>query len=284
MVFALLPKIKAMNKTIFILFVFFAFLACKKTEPQAFQTKSEYVKPEQFRIDSIKINDSVRINDFLSVQYTSKLLVFPDIKDKVLLDSIYFQNKDFTDFSKQGLQSSLEKEKNTYFNSVKDSNKEWLSDINRKQTWNSNSSMDVKSNINDFLQIQYIFSSYEGGAHDNYGFSERVFDLKNKKKLALKDITTMPQARLEALLKRNIDMLPSGTTDSQGAVKNSDMLLVDVIPATENFYFDEKNLYFHYSPYKIAAFAAGDIVIPVSWEDLKTTLTPQFRERMKNFQ
>ncbi len=91
----------------------------------------------------------------------------------------------------------------------------------------------------------------------------------------------MPKARLEALLMKNINTIPSGTTDSQGAVKNSDMLLLKTIPANENFYFDEKNLYFHYSPYEIAAFAAGDIIIPVSWEELKGTLTSQFKERMK---
>jgi len=58
------------------------------------------------------------------------------------------------------------------------------------------------------------------------------------------------------------------------------MLLVDVIPATDNFYFDDKNMYFHYSPYEIAAFAAGDLVIPVSWQELKGSLNPEFKERM----
>lgn len=126
-----------------------------------------------------------------------------------------------------------------------------------------------------------MYSSYEGGAHENYGFAERVFDLKTNAKVKLTDITTMPKARLEALLMKNINNILSGTTDSEGAVKNSDMLLLETIPANDNFYFDEKNLYFHYSPYEIAAFAAGDIVIPVSWEELKGTLTPQFKQRMK---
>ncbi|WP_435525016.1 RsiV family protein [Chryseobacterium indoltheticum] len=108
-------------------------------------------------------------------------------------------------------------------------------------------------------------------------FDARVFDLKNNKKLDLKDITTMPKARLEELLMKNIDKLPSGTTDSDGPVKNSDMLLVDVIPANKDFYFDENNLYFHYSPYEIAAFAAGDIVILVSWKELDGTIDPEFK-------
>ncbi|MCS3869009.1 hypothetical protein J3D55_001925 [Chryseobacterium ginsenosidimutans] len=90
----------------------------------------------------------------------------------------------------------------------------------------------------------------------------------------------MPKSKLEALLMKNIDKINSGTTDDKGKVNNAEMLLVEVIPATKNFYFDDKNLYFHYSPYEITAFAAGDITIPISWEELKTTLNPEFKKRM----
>lgn len=261
--------------------VLFTISSCKKADSKKTQAQTEAIAPEKFAVDSIKVSDSADINNFLSVEYSSKLLVFPDIREKALLDSIYFQSKGITDFSKKGLEQYLDKEKNEYFASIKKENNSWMADLERKQTWNSDSQMTLKSNVNDFLHIEYFFRSYEGGAHDNYGFSERVFDLKNNKKVELKDITTMPKTELEALLRKNLDRMPSGTTDSQGAVKNSDMLLVDVIPANNNFYFDDKNLYFHYSPYEIAAFAAGDIVIPVSWEDMKPTLNPQFKERMK---
>ncbi len=91
----------------------------------------------------------------------------------------------------------------------------------------------------------------------------------------------MPSGAIEAILMKNINTIKSGTTDENGEVKNSEMLLVDKIPVSDNFYFDDKNLYFHYSPYEIAAFAAGDITIPVSWEELKGTLNAEFKERMK---
>ena len=146
----------------------------------------------------------------------SKMLVFPFIKDKTLLDSIYFDKKGITDFSKQGLQTFLDKDKNEYFASVKEKDNDWIADIQHPQNWDTGYFMKLKSNTNNFLQIEYMFSSYEGGAHGNYGFSERVFDLKNNNKLTLKDITTMPKARLEALLMKNINTIPSGTTDSQG--------------------------------------------------------------------
>lgn len=268
--------------TVIALSSFLAVTACNKSKTEGAESKkAENRIPEKFIVDSVKVNDSVKITDSLKLSFTSKLLVFPTLKDKKLLDSIYFQNEKIKDFSKAGLQTYLNDEKNNYFNSVKNDNKDWISDITYAQNWYSNSSMNLISSINDYVHIQYVGSGYEGGAHDNYGFSERVFDLKNSKKLELKDITSMPKHKIEAILMKNIDKINSGTMDGDGEVKNSEMLLVEKIPASDNFYFDDKNLYFHYSPYEIAAFAAGDITIPVSWEDLKGTLTAEFKERMK---
>lgn len=259
-----------------------AFSACKKEKKggtPADQTES--LKPVSLKIDSVSVSDSVKISDSLSVTFSSKFLVFPELNDKTLLDSIYFDHKGIRDFSKKGLELYLNNEKNNYFNSVKKESKDVLSDISSAQSWYSESRMSLVSNINDYLHIKYAQSSYTGGAHDNYGFSERVFDLKKNKRLDLKDITSMPKAKLEAILMKNVNKIPNGTTDEKGEVKNSEMLLVEVIPVTENFYFDQKSLYFHYSPYEIAAFAAGDLIIPVSWSDLGGTLNSEFKERMK---
>lgn len=283
MVFAFIWEIKIMKNTIAVLAVssFLMFTACKKNEVKNDLTKTEVNTPQPFTTDSVTINDSIKVSDSLTLKYTSKLLVFPTITDKKLLDSIYFSNKDVKDYSKEGLKAYLEEEKNKYYNSIKNDSKDWMSGMTYSQQWYTNSAMNLKSDTNDYLHIQYVGSSYEGGAHDNYGFSERVFDLKNNKKVELKDITSMPEKKLEALLMKNINTIHSGTTGSEGEIKNSEMLLVEVIPVTSNFYFDEKNLYFHYSPYEIAAFAAGDIIIPISWQELEGTLDPKFKERMK---
>ncbi len=277
-------KMRIMKNTIAVLALssFLAFTACKKNETKGTVAEKTENKPSgELVVDSVKVSDSTRITDSLKVKYTSKLLVFPSLKDKKLLDSIYFQHSKIRDFSKTGLQAYLNKEKADYFSSVKEDNKDWVSDITYSQEWYSSSHMNLISNTNGYMHIQYTGSGYEGGAHDNYGFSERIFDLKNSKRLELKDITSMPKSKIEAILMKNINTINSGTMDGDGAVKNSEMLLVDKIPASDNFYFDDKNLYFHYSPYEIAAFAAGDITIPVSWEDLKGTLNAEFKERMK---
>lgn len=261
---------------------FFAVTACNKTEKNIQTSENtEISQPEKFTVDSVSIEDSVKIADSLTAHFHSQLLVFPTIENKQLLDSIYFTIKGNNDYSKQGLQQFLEKDKNKYFSSVKNDNKDWISDIKFSQEWYESSGMKLISNKNDFMHIQYSWGSYSGGAHDNYGFSERVFDLKNNKKVELNDITSMPKNEIEALLMKNINSANGGATDEKGEINNSEMLLVDVIPATGNFYFDDKNLYFHYSPYEITAFAAGDITIPISWQELKPTMKPEFKERMK---
>jgi hypothetical protein len=259
----------------------FLFSACKKSETGADAVKNKIHTQEKFTVDSVKVGDSIQLSDSLKVRYFSKMLVFPYIKDQKLLDSIYFGDKNIRDFSKTGLQALLEKNKNDYFNNVRKESKDFLSDLTFSQEWYSDTGMNMKSNTNGYLHIEYVWGSYEGGAHDNYGFSERVFDLKNNKKVELKDITSVSESKLEGLLMKNINKINSGTTDGNGKVNNSEMLLVEKIPVTGNFYFDDKNLYFHYSPYEITAFAAGDITIPVSWQELQGTLNPQFKERMK---
>ncbi len=276
-------KLKPMKNIFATFFIssFFIFSACKKSSVENSEALDQKTIAQNFVTDSVVVNDSIKISDSLSLKYTAKLLVFPTIKDKKLLDSIYFNNKGIKDYSRQGIQAYLEKERDGYYYSVKNDSKDWLSGLTYSQKWYTNSLMSLKSHLNDYIHIQYMGSAYEGGAHDNYGFSERVFDLKKNKKIELKDITSIPQKKLEELLMKNLDNIHSGTTDSEGKVKNSEMLLVEMIPVTENFYFDDKNLYFHYSPFEIAAFAAGDIVIPVPWQELKGTLKPEFKERMK---
>jgi len=257
------------------------FVSCKK-EKNTDKANNPEPALEKFVIDSLSLKDSLVMSPKLSLEYRSEVLVYPSVKDKTLLDSIYFIYKGITDFSKNGLQDFLQKDKADYFNETKSRSKDWLADISYKQTWYTSFKMKQISHKNDFLQLEYLSAAYEGGAHDNYWFSNRIFDLKSNKKLLLSDITTMPEAKISEILKKNMDKIHSGTTDSKGDVKNSDMLLVDVIEPNENFYFDDKNLYFHYSPYEIAAFAAGDIVIPVSWIELQGTLKPEFEKRLNS--
>jgi len=251
-------------------------ISCKKNEAVS---AAESDAPN-FVSDSVVVNDSVKIGDSLTLKAFNKVLVFPSLKEKTLLDSIYFFAPKLQDFSKNGITAYMNSDKSNLFESTKKESKDWISDIGYSQEWYDNRNMEIVSNKNDFLHIRYSGSSYMGGAHDNYYFSERVFDLKNSKRLLLSDITSADEKTLSDLLMKNIDKIPSGASDENGDVANKEMLLIDKIPVTGNFYFDDQNLYFHYSPYEIAAFAAGDITIPVSWKEIETTLKPDFKRRM----
>lgn len=258
-------------------FLAIATFSCKKDEtvlPEP--TKAQ---PQKFTIDSVKISDSMTVADSLTLVYNNKFLYFPTLKNETLLDSIYFLYPQLTDFSKVGLQNFLNTKKDQFFSQFNNEKKSWVESVSFKQTWYDKNEMKIISNTNDYMHIQYAGSSFMGGAHNNYYFSERVFDLKNNKRTVLTDITTMPDEKLSEILFKNLNKMPTGANSGTEEVKNSDMLLVDKIPVTDNFYFDEKNLYFHYSPYEIAAFAAGDITIPIPWTDLAGTLNEEFKSR-----
>lgn len=261
-----------------------AVVACKKAEnhyPKP--VKTEVNGSEKFVMDSVIVNDSIKVRDSLFYTYSSKLLYFPSLHDAKLLDSIYFQYKGLTNYSKQELKLCLEKEKARYYKVMKELNKN--NDLSGN--WYFKGDMKVKSIFNEFMHIQYVGINYEGGAHDSYEYNDKVFDLKNNKKVELKDITSIQSGKLSQLLKNNIHRISDSVTFYRAEnkiYKESKAKMIDVdkkISITDNFYFDDKNIYFHYNPYEIASFSAGDIIIPISWEQLETTLNPEFKKRIK---
>lgn len=269
-----------MKNTFFlVLTAFFTLYACNKSEKTNPASLAE--KPHAFTVDSVSVSDSLKVADSLTLKFTGKMLVFPTLKEKALLDSIYFFAPKLKDYSKAGIQTYLDTEKKEFFASVKKDNKDWISSVSFAQQWYTNSDMKIVSQENGFLHIRYFGSSYMGGAHDNYFFNDRVFDLQKNKRVVLTDITTMDKEKLSQILMMELDQSAGHATANGETVANKEMLLVDKIPVTENFYFDSQNLYFHYSPYEITAFAAGDVTIPVPLKDLGASLTPEFKNRMK---
>jgi hypothetical protein len=260
----------------------FMVCGCKKNETRyelAHKMRTE--DAENLAVDSIIVKDSVKITDSLFYTYKSGILYFPGLRNKKLLDSIYFKHNILTGISKESLRFMLEKEKEEYYRQLNKDTEGWVNDDIEDRQWYFNSGMKLESVHNGFMHIRYSEVSYEGGAHDNYTYYDKVFDLKNNKKVELNDITSIKGEELSELLKRRITGTHGGAGNGRGEVVSPDMLLIKTIPVTENFYFDNRHLYFHYNPYEIAVFAAGDIIIPVSWEELKGTLKPEFKKRMK---
>lgn len=253
------------------------FIACNKSKVE---TKSA-IEPEKMEvqkttlsaIDSVSVNDSVKVNENLVVAFKSKALVFENIKNKGVLDSIYaVKNIDLDEYTSENILTALKKQQQNYF----EQNKKDASDLVRDfaQTWYENSDMKVHSNENNLLTIQYTSDGFSGGAHGFYNETYKVFDLKENKTVQLSDILMTPDSNI---WKR---ALMDNFLKSDAGKGQSEMLLVKEISPNNNFYFDKENLYFLYNQYEITAYAAGPVLIKIPFSDIKLMVKPEFLKRI----
>jgi hypothetical protein len=255
--------------------VFISF-GCKET---GFENKDSSADiSSKFLIDYVIEEDSAKIFDSVMMKYSSNLLMFPNLKDERLRDSIY-SGKKITDYSKNGLKKYLENKKYSFYNNLKCDKK--YSNLISRQEWENISQMNLRMNKNDYLYIQYYESTFLG-KRDNYHYNEKVFDLRNNKKMQLSDITSIPRDKLLQYLKTNLEKTTMMQQMKKYDQEGYRLLANASIPFTHNFYFDDNNLYFHYNMNEITRnYDIGDLIILIPFEDLKGTLQPEFIERMK---
>lgn len=253
-------------------------VSCKENNVKTTEQKENSIKTDEpmvkpvFSYDSLAVEDSVKVTPNLTLQFRKKVLTFSGLEKKVL-DSIYKDelfSKDsvFADYSVNTIKKALETKKQNYFKE----NKESLDDYSPEypQIWDQVSTMGVYSKQNDFLTIQYTGFGYSGGAHGYDYENYKIVDLKNQKKVELKDLVSNPEKiDWHSILMKHF---PSK--------EQKEMILVDKISANNNFYFDEKNLHFVFGQYEIAAYAAGIIDVAVPFSEISNTLNPEFKKRM----
>lgn len=228
---------------------------------------------EKFEIDSVKMEDSLKIDANLTADFASTVLVFPQISDKVLLDSIYAKEQiKLAAYSKTDLLEDLKSKKENFYEETKNSLKDWKPDF--KQTWTAHSDMDVHSHENDLLTLVYTGEGFTGGAHGYYYEFYKVFDLKNKKTIQLTDVILDVKATIWSKILMD-NFLKNDLQNGQ-----AQMLLVKDIPLNDNFYFDKENLYFLYNQYEIAAYAAGPILIKVPFATIKPLMKTDIKTRL----
>ena len=221
-----------------------------------------------FVIDSLQLQDSISVGKTLKLYSSSKVLLFPNITNKPLLDSIYSPSRiKLETYSKEKLQKELVNQKEAYFSQGQEDSLEFQSGY--EQTWEENSYMNIFANKNDILTLAYESDGFSGGAHGYYGITYKNFDLKNNKTIQLSDVfMDINKIDWNKILMKNF--------------KNSDqkeMLLVDKIPVNNNFYFDSQNITFVYNQYEITAYAAGVVEISIPLSELKPYLKPEFISR-----
>ena len=165
--------------------------SCNKTEnTKVSDTKSDSIETKkEFAIDSLRVQDSVQIAKTLTLSFEKQILLFPDITNKTLLDSIYKPaNITSPEYSKQALSAVLEKLKAASLK--KDESQDYMPEF--KQTWEDMSGMKLISNQDNVLTLQYAGNGYSGGAHGYYFESYKTFDLKNNKVISQNDIFKNP--------------------------------------------------------------------------------------------
>ena len=253
------------------------FLSCSKTDKS---TSADTKKPESnktviniYKMDSVKIDDSLKIDKNLTAGFRAKVLVFQNIKNKTLLDSMYSPaNIKLKDYSKANLLTELNVQKQTFYEGTKESLKDWKPDF--EQTWEQNSDMKLFSTLDDFMILQYISDGFTGGAHGYYNEIYKVFDVKSNKTVQLSEVLKVKDAQIWGRILMD-HFLKNDLEKGQ-----AQMLLVKEIPLNNNFYFDRENLYFLYNQYEIAAYAAGPVLIKVPFSEIKPFLSSEFKNKM----
>lgn len=218
-----------------------------------------------FVVDSLKIEDILQESKNLKLKYTNQILLFPTIKNKTVLDSLYKPvNIKLASYTKENLQKEVNHQKEVYFSTSKKEANEFKPTF--EQNWEQYSSMKLFSNKNNILTVSYQSDGFSGGAHGYNNIIYKNVDLINNKVIQLTDLfTDVNNIDWNTLLAKHI------TNKEQ-----KEMLLVDKVPVNHNFYFDDKNITFVYNQYEIAAYAAGQIYISVPFSELKPYLKPDF--------
>ncbi|QPH40673.1 RsiV family protein [Pedobacter endophyticus] len=143
--------------------------------------------------------------------------------------------------------------------------------------YTNNSAQSLAYNDNGYVVIDYFVDAYTGGAHGNYASTMYCLDVKNKRRMALRDVVEIDSNTLQRILEKNLRKnyhIKSGDPIST-------VLFDDFIKPNDNFYFNSFGLAFMYNPYEVASYAQGQIVVFIPYADLKGYLKRDFTKRMK---
>jgi hypothetical protein len=254
-----------------IIFSILSLASCEKSKYNAFpESKSD---ANVFLTDSVKVTDSISANKTVSLAYHAQVLVFPAIKNRTLLDSIYtVSDISLREYTAENLRKELNRQKDKFYTQTKTSLEDWSPEF--KQTWEQHSYMKLFSTLHHFMIVQYTSDGYTGGAHGYYNEIYKIFDRKKNSTIHLHDVIKNQDKEIWGKI-----LMDHFLKDDVGKGQ-SEMLLVNRIPLNTNFYFDPNNLYFLYNQYEITAYAAGPVLIKVPFTDIKPFLTTEFKTEL----
>lgn len=148
-----------------------------------------------------------------------------------------------------------------------------------KVHFNSATELKVVYNSKGYVILSDLISEYTGGAHGNYGSTLSCFDVEHQKKMQLEDLVKIDSNELQVLLETNFRK----QFKLRPAEGLNNVLFDNYLKANNNFYFNDSGLLFLYNPYEIASFAQGQIIVFISYQELKDKINPSFAKRMNLF-
>lgn len=167
---------------------------------------------------------------------------------------------------------------------------EWGSNKNEEESLsymqNLSNALRVVFNEKDFLIIRNLYSQYYyGAANYYYGYLFSILDLKNKKKLGLRDIF-IEQAPLEQIIviyfKRKYGIAKLRYVMRFLSGKHS-FLEDERIQVSQCFHFNNLGITFVYNIYEIASRADGPLHVFIPFYKIDKYLKREFKDRIFSF-
>ena len=139
--------------------------------------------------------------------------------------------------------------------------------------YNYNSSVQVYFNSSKLLTLGFTDYAYTGGAHGMFGTRVESYDLETQRVLKLGDVLLpgyeeQVAKSLERAVRLKYNLKPKQSLDA--------ILFEKEIQPNGNFGVTDKGIFFVYSPYEIAPYAAGEIELFVSFEQITDFVQPEW--------
>jgi clan AA aspartic protease (TIGR02281 family) len=208
------------------------------------------------------------LNEDTALAFSCKLVMFPEIENNELLNNIYDiidVNKEywnFSDFSKNGLNQSIDKHKN--YLEADELRKELIYKYGYDNYMLDEIVLDVCFINNKWVTVRYVFDGNRGGV-SWYTEKYLTFNKQKEQPIKVSEIFNDINNTLfwNAILRKYADTKSCSLYD-------------DAISLSENFYFDKHTITLIYNRYEIASGACGVIRITLPFSAIVDYLEPSF--------
>jgi hypothetical protein len=248
-----------------IIFALLLIVACSKKQKNEVQVKFISLKKDIFSEDTTDGQHKYHI-DFKFPQ----IINYPD-KD-VMENENFELNKVF--FGDEDINMSNNPDKNfkNYISALSESYQiealslvDKLPEMAKTLNYELIKKSDVIYNKNKVLSFAFQTYSFTGGTHGISNIGYLHFDMNTGLSFDIDDL-------FDKTNKQILQNLVSDKCEEMKKEKENQLFDDSKIESIDNFYFDDKNFYFVYNPYEIAAYSVGYVTIKIPKSKIKPLL------------